>query len=240
MDVMNLANLTPMSADETAALLFICADQYLFRYRTKGDGIAYKFVSSAAVRAAFAEETIDTNWLPRNARRWGMGKHGEWIVITYPPQKHRFSFVTESTDLDQDDAKHTVTLDVPMPALAFFGYAQRYYLWAVQDDELKGDTPLYAAPLPNVDANGAICFGSNTIPKVSAKTIEEAWSIFLASPFTNHSVNGKSRKYPNDVRQLLFELIKRKRRTYPLDDLVNLNRTMDMVIHSTLGLRGME
>ena len=232
MDLMNLAHLSPVSADETAALLFICGDQYLFRYRTKEGIVAYKFVSSAAVRAAFAEETIDTNWLPCNARRWGIGNRGEWIVITFPAQKHRFSFASE------DNERKTMTLEVPMPALAFFGYDQRYYVWAFKDAEVKGDTNLFAAPLPNVDANGAICFGSNLVPKASAKSIEEAWRIFLASPFTNHSVNGKSRKYPDDVRQLLMRLADRRNRRYPIEDLVCLNRTANMVIDWTL--RGIE
>lgn len=234
MDVMNLANLSSKGDDETAALLFICSDQYLFRHRTKEGGIAYKFVSAASVRAAFAEETIDTNWLPSNVRRWGMGKHGEWIVIAFPPQRHPFTFVSQSGD------EKTTTLELPMPGLAFLGYAQKYHVWAFKDKELKADTTLFAAPLPNVDANGAICFGSNVIPKASAKTIVDAWRIFLASPFTKHSVNGKSRKCPNDVRHLLFGLMQRRRRTYPLNDLVNLNRTADMVINSTLGLCRME
>jgi PRTRC genetic system protein B len=232
MDLMNLAHLSPTSADETAALLFICGDQYLFRYRTRDNCIVHKFISSAAVRAAFAEETIDTNWLPMNARRWGIGQRGEWSVITYPPQKHRFSFVSE------DNETRTMTLELPMPALAFFGYDQRYYVWAFKDAELKGDTNLFAAPLPNVDSNGAICFGSNLVPKASAKSIEEAWRIFLASPFTNHSVNGKSRKYPDDVRKQLMQLAEHRRRRYPIDDLVSLNRTANMVIDWML--RGVE
>jgi PRTRC genetic system protein B len=232
MDQMNLAHLSPVSADETAALLFICGDQYLFRYRTKDGSIAYKFVSAASVRAAFAEEMIDTNWLPINARRWGIGKHGEWIIVTFPPQKHLFSFVSA------DDERKTMTLEVPMPALAFFGYDQRYNLWAFKDAELKGDTNLFVAPLPNVDSNGAICFGSNIVPKASGKGIGEAWRIFLASPFTNHSVNGKSRKHPDDVRKQLTQLAEHRRRRYPLDDLVSLNRTANMVIDWTL--RGIE
>jgi PRTRC genetic system protein B len=218
---MDLTHLSPMANDETAALLFICGDQYLFRHRAKNGAVVYKFVSPAAVRAAFAEETIDTDWLPSNARRWGIGKRGEWIVITFPPQKHRLSFA--------DENGKTMSLEIPMPALVFFGYGQRYYLWAFKDNELGSETMLFAAPLPNLDANGAICFGSNVVPKASAKTIVEAWRLFLASPFTNHSVNGKSRKYPNDVRTQLM-LLSEKRRRYPLDDLVSLNRTAERVI----------
>jgi PRTRC genetic system protein B len=256
MDLMNLANLPPMSADETAALLFICGDQYLFRYRKKDGSLAYKFVSSASVRAAFAAEMIDTNWLPSNVRRWGMGKRGEWIVIAYPAQRHRFTFEQAGAEA------RTLTLDVPMPPLAFFGYGQRYYLWAFKDAELKGDSNLFAAPLPNIDANGAICFGSNVVPKASAQTIAEAWRIFLTSPFTNHSVNGKSRKYPDDVRKQLMRLVgepalsnpeqkpalsssqgrraKGRHRRYPIEDLVSLNRTINTVIDWILSVRGIE
>ena len=199
-----------MVNDETAALLFICGDQYLFRHRAKNGAVVFKFVSPAAVRAAFAEETIDTDWLPRDARRWGIGKRGEWIVITFPLQKHRLLFA--------DENGKTMSLEIPMPALAFFGYGQRYYLWAFKDNELGSETMLFAAQLPNLDANGAICFGGNVVPKASAKSIQEAWRLFLASPFTNHSANGKSREYPNDVRTQLMCLAEKRRRRYPLDD----------------------
>jgi PRTRC genetic system protein B len=219
---MDLTHLSPMVNDETAALLFICGDQYLFRHRAKNGAVVFKFVSPAAVRAAFAEETIDTDWLPRDARRWGIGKRGECIVITFPLQKHRLLFA--------DENGKTMSLEIPMPALAFFGYGQRYYLWAFKDNELGSETMLFAAPLPNLDANGAICFGGNVVPKASAKSIQEAWRLFLASPFTNHSANGKSREYPNDVRTQLMRLAEKRRRRYPLDDLVSLNRTAERVI----------
>lgn len=233
MNLMNLAQLTPMSADETASLMFICGDQYLVRYRTKDNGIAYKFVSPASVRAAFAEETIDTTWLSANVRRWGIAKYGEWIVVAYRAQRHRFVFQPPGDN-------SAITLEVPMPGLAFLGYGQRYHVWAFKDAELKGDTQLFAAPLPNVDANGAICFGSNVVPKASTQTIEAAWRLFLTSPFTNHAVNGKSQTYPDDVRKQLMRLSDGHHRRYPLWDLVSLNRTANMVIDWTLNLRGME
>jgi PRTRC genetic system protein B len=238
MNVMNLAQLNPMSTDETAALLFVCGDQYLFRHRAKNGAFVYKFISPAAVRAAFAEETIDTDWLPSQARRWGIGKRGEWMAVAFPPQRHRFLFAQEGGEEKSADANEFRPVEIPMPALAFFGYGQRYYLWAFKDAELRGDTVLFAAPLPNIDANGAICFGSNVVPKASAQTIEEAWRIFLASPFTNHSVNGKSRKFPADVRKPLIRLTVQRRRRYPIEDLVSLNRTANLMIDWTL--RGIE
>lgn len=239
MGPMDLTHLTPMCADETAALLFICGDQYLFRYRATNGAAAYKFVSPASVRAAFAEETIDTTWLPPNVGRWGIGTHGEWILITYPPQRHRFAF-------QSDEGERVTALELPMPALAFLGYGPRYYVWAFKDKVLNGDTNLFAAPLPDIDGNGAICFGNNVVPKASAQTIQNAWQLFLTSPFTGHSVNGKSRTYPDDVRKQLNRLIGGHHqgdlghRRYPLSDLVTLNRTASMALDWTLSMRGME
>lgn len=224
---MDLTHLTLMSPDENASLMLIAGDQYLFRYRDKGGGVLYKFVSPAAVRAAFVHETIDTQWLPPNVRRWGIGKQGEWLLITHSPQVHAFSFAAIK-------GEETVTLQVPMPALAFMGYGQRYFIWAFTGRELMGDSPLYAAPLPNVDGNGAICFGANTLPQASARAMEEAWTIFLSSPFSSHSVNGKSRASPEDVRAQLENLAQVGRRRYPLRDLVPLQRTANQAIDTVL------
>jgi hypothetical protein len=102
-----------MVNDETAALLFLHGDQYLFRYRKQDGGVVYKFVSPAAVRTAFAEETIDTGWLPSHVARWGIGKRGEWLVVTFPPQKHRFSF-------GEDNGK-MLTLESPDARAGFLG-----------------------------------------------------------------------------------------------------------------------
>ena len=225
----DLTHLSPMSSDETASLMIIGGDQYLLRYREKQGAVAYKFISPAAVRAAFANETIDSTWLPSQTRRWGLGKEGEWILLAQPPQVYTLTFTGK-------ESNEVIQLHVPLPALAFFGYAQRYYLWAFQEPELRGETPLFAAPLPNVDANGAICFGGNLMPKASAQTISEAWRVFLASPFSNHSVNGKSAKYPEDVREQLVKLANRKRRHYPLDDLIQYRATANQAIE--WGLRG--
>ena len=229
--LVNLAHLSSASADETAALLFITGDQYLFRSRRKDGALIYKFVSPAAVRAAFAEETIDSGWLPAtlNVRRWGIGKEGEWILVAFPPQKHRLLFAQEKRD-------SPIALNVPLPALAFFGYARRYYVWAFQDDELQGHTPLFAAPLPNVHPDGGICFGQNVVAPASAQTISGVWQLFCDSPFNDHLVSDKSRRHAKDVRVQLMDLASQQRRRYPRADLVDCRRTMDMAIN--LILRG--
>ena len=228
----DLARLTPMSPDETASLLVITGDQYLFRYRDKAGVMTYKFVSPAAVRTAFAQETIDSGWLPANVRRWGVGRLGEWLLVTHRPKRYSFAFTT-------DQGNETVNWQIAMPALAFFGYGSKYYLWAFTDRELNANSSLFTAPLPNIEGNGAICFGQNILPKASTKTIGEAWNLFLASPFSNHSVNGKSKVFPEDVCKQLEKLSQANRRRYPLRDLVPLRETASQMIDGIVrGVRG--
>ncbi len=228
----DLSRLAPMSPDETASLLVITGDQYLFRYRDQAGATAYKFVSPAAVRTAFAHEAIDTGWLPSNVRRWGMGRLGEWLLMTHRPKQYSFTFTT-------DQGNEIVTLQVAMPALAFFGYSQKHYLWAFTDRALNANSPLFAAPLPNIEGNGAICFGANVLPRASTKTIGEAWDLFLTSPFSNHSVNGKSKAFPEDVRKQLETMAQANRRRYPLRDLVPLRETASQMIDGIVrGIRG--
>ncbi len=227
----DLSRLTPMSPDETASLMLITGDQYLFRYRDNAGATAYKFVSPAAVRAAFVHETIDTGWLPKQVHRWGIAKQGEWVLMTHSPQRYLLNFTSK-------EGEETVALNVTMPPLAFFGYGQRYYLWAFTDRELSGNSPLFAAPLPNIDGNGAICFGQNALPSASAKTMGEVWTLFLMSPFSNHSVNGKSRAFPDDVRMQLEQLVQSRRERYPHRDLVPLRQTAQQMVDSILrGIR---
>ncbi len=180
--MMDTTHLTPMSGDESASLLFICGDQYLFRYREREGAMTCKFLSASTVRAAFSEEPIDTGWLLPTVRRCGMGKLGAWVMVAHPPQLYALSvLMRENAEPD--------TLQIPMPRLAFFGYGQRYYVWAFKEKELKGETIMFAAPLPNVDPNGAICFGSNVVPDASTQTIEGSgrwadgtWKVVFARP----------------------------------------------------------
>lgn len=227
MEMMDTSRLTPMSGDESASLLFICGDQYLFRYREREGSMTCKFLSASAVRAAFSEEPIDTGWLQPTARRCGLGKLGEWVMVAHPPQQYNISVLMREND--EPDS-----FQVPMPRLAFFGYGQRYYVWAFKEKELKGETIMFAAPLPNVDPNGTICFGSNAVPDASTRTIDEAWKIFITSPFNEHLIDRKSVAFPDDVRPQLNRLAGEKRRRYPVSDLVSTNRTADMVVNWVL------
>ncbi len=214
---------------EQAALLFV-DDQYVFRWRENGAELI-KFISPAAVRAAFSQEPIDTGWLPLGTRRWGTGPGGDWAVLFVPPARQRLRFENDGLF-----ARKTalVELEVPMPGLVLMGAGQTYYVWAIKEKELHPDRMAYHAPLPNLDHAGAVCFGNNPLPRVTAGTIARAWQLFLDSPFTNHSANGKSRRYPDDVRVQLARLAAPRRRRYPASDLVSRQQTVNQSVKGVL------
>jgi hypothetical protein len=92
---------------------------------------------------------------------------------------------------------------------------------------------LYRAPLPNINGDGSVCWGTVTKVKREALTgndLAEDWAQLLGTPFGNHSVHGKCRSYDHDIRRLYIELEKRKARVYPKKELVPEKRTLGSVV----------
>jgi PRTRC genetic system protein B len=123
---------------------------------------------------------------------------------------------------------------IPLPGLVMLrlttaGDRPKYGVFAVKDRPVTLDTPLFMPPLPNVYADGAVCWGS--VSKVSeaaltSSDLDEDWRLFLGSLFTAHSVAGKSKGQPQDIRRKLAELDARKARAYPKRDLVPCKITL--------------
>ena len=211
--------------------LIITDDQFFWRERDDGkNAIAVKCVSPMAVRAAFNQLPIDAGWLPENVRRWGATPRGDWAVMFIPPGRQRLLF----NDFPEDGVH---ALEVTLPGLVFTGYGSAYYVWAVQGAELQPSARTYHAPFPNLDGAGKVCFGTNSLPRVSGPGMAKAWKLFLESPFTAHLLNGKSnnKKFQDDVRLQLFDLHQPRRRKYPLNDLVRRRSTLDQSIQNLLG-----
>ena len=167
------------------------------------------------------------------------------------------STVTTSGSTDEWQKARAV-FQIPLPALVFGGIGHRYYVWAVkkinwwrEQEGAKGlnaagggenvgnpHATLYHAPLPNVGSNGLICFGSNQPPtmagedgKLAGQILEEAWRVFIQSPFNDHLKEGNSKAQPGDVRVKLMELARatdvygNQPSKYPLADLVPIAET---------------
>jgi len=129
-------------------------------------------------------------------------------VVEYrPPQK-------TALHIDGSDVPFRVALPgLMMIRTTTSGDHPKYSIFAVKDRPTTFQAPLFLAPLPNVYADGAVCWGS--VQKVSVEALAgsnlaEDWRMLLGSLFTAHSVSGKSRSQPQDIRKKLTELDARK------------------------------
>lgn len=185
----------------------------------------YKFLSPTDVTAAFRQEPIDSGWLTSNTVRWGHSRQGEWIVQFYPPK--RYQLIIAEFEL------HAIA--IPLPAFVFLGCGSNYWVWAVTGKQFDPNCQLYHAPLPNVMASGAICFGNNSHIASSNQGIVQAWDLFWSSPFNQDAVGSKSKSDPENVLSFLCSLHNRKSKRYPTDDLVpfshqSVSKVIDQIV----------
>ncbi len=120
------------------------------------------------------------------------------------------------------------------------GISSSYFLWAVKKNQFEPNLILYHAPLPNVMADGRICWGNICPTCVSLSNVESAWSKFITSTFNRDYTLGKSRKYNNNIIKLLRTLNQKvkvsSRFRYPVSDLVpiqnqlNVNKAVKAII----------
>ena len=113
----------------------------------------------------------------------------------------------------------------------------QYQVYAVKKRPASLDVELFHAPLPNVYTSGNICWGS--VPTVSnealsGSSLAEDWQRLLGTRFGDHSVSGKSRQFPRDIRQAFVDMEKRSARVYRKSDLIPVKKTLAQVLESEL------
>lgn len=123
-------------------------------------------------------------------------------------------------------------LRVPLPGLLMIRLVKdatqpSYRVYAIKTRPRTLQARLYNAPLPNVYADGGICWGN--VKRVSAEAVRSPslqadWAMLLGSRFNDHVVDGKSSKYPEDIRKLFIALEQGGRKVYPITDLVGASR----------------
>lgn len=205
--------------DDTQAILVLSAGQYQLIYRRDG-GVYEKFLTPAAVAAAFSGRPHDSGWLPPNVVRVGEGSHGPFIVYWVPPGTHRFPLIPPQ--------RQTVEwITAPLPGLVLAGVGTRYWLWAVRGRTFDPQAPAFYPPVPNIYHGQGICFGSNQVPAAGPATVKQIWELFCTSPFNTSEVADRSQAEPRDVRYQLLRLAAAAETVYPLGDLVPLDSQQD-------------
>ena len=219
-----------------AALIFTDDFQTIFCHLDASGQVVRKALSIEAISHAFANAPMTSGWLPPQTWRWGRGLTGEWMVLLFPAAVQHLYLVNSFPEKFTEGK--IVELQVSMPPLVFGGIGSRYYIWAMGEGALSPEASAFHAPFPNVDAEGKVCFGRNELPAAASSTIAEAWRLFLATPFNDHIVKGKSQSQPDDVRQQLLAVSQRRARRYPLEDLCPTGRTIQWLIDKTFCAQG--
>ncbi len=192
--------------------LFFAGGQAFFFNQDERGQHHFKCLSSQSLRIAFTLENIDSGWLPPGIVRSGVNPHGQWFVKFVPPGKHNLVI--------QGEAGEKTTLEgLPLPGLIFGGCGNEYYVWATSETEFNPQGLCYAAPLSNLYDDGRVCYGDNQVPAASTEVAGSAWWLFINSPFNGHLSQGKSNRFPQDVRLMLQELQENKAERYPVEDL---------------------
>ena len=216
---------------EAKAALFFLEGHYQLNY-LEGSVEKTKFLSPAQIGKAFSVKDIfDSGWLETNIIRFALGAKKKHKILSVLPSRRRKIFVTDprpveerETNDEKSAADPVLELEIPLPTLLLLGCGKEYYLWATLDKTISQKSNICAAPLPNLDSSGDICFGKNTAPECRFDTIESVWRLILDSPFNNHQASNRCWTHEDDVRKLLFELGGKK--TFPKNALIKTNHTI--------------
>lgn len=216
-------------ADAKAALFFL-EGHYQLNYRD-GSVERTKFLSPAQIGRAFSvKDAFDSGWLETNVIRFAQEKKTHKILSLLPAGRRKI-FITDPRPRDERESDNESTLEdtileveIPLPTLLLLGSGQSYYLWATLDKTVDQKSKICAAPFPNLDSSGGICFGRNTAPECRLDTIESVWRLILESPFNNHQAANRCRTHEDDARKLLFQLNGKK--TFPKNALIKTQHTV--------------
>ena len=215
-------------ADAKAALFFL-EGHYQLNWR-EGSVERTKFLSPAQIGRAFStKDVFDSGWLETFVLRFAQEKKTHKILSVLPAARRKI-FITdprgagerENDENSTDDA--ILELEVPLPTLLLLGSGQNYYLWATLDETVNQKSKICAAPFPNLNSSGAICFGKNTAPECRLDSIESVWRLILDSPFNNHQAANRCRTHTGDARKLLFQINGKK--TFPKNALIKTQHTV--------------
>lgn len=222
-------------ADAKAALFFL-EGQYQLNWR-EGSVERTKFLSPAQIGKAFStRDVFDSGWIETGILRFALLARKTSKILSVLPAGRRKIFITDprsadEREIDEETIEDSILeVESPLPNLILLGFGQSYYLWATLDKNVTQKSKICAAPFPNLDSSGKICFGTNITPECRLETIESVWRLILDSPFNNHQTQNRCLSHPKDVRKLLLTLNGKK--TFPKNALIKTEHTVSELWNS--------
>lgn len=215
---------------DAKAALFFLEGHYQLNWR-EGSVERTKFLSPKQIGRAFSnKDAFDSGWLEANVLRFSQEKKAHKVLSCLPAGRRKI-FITDPRSADERDADDesapedaVLEIEVPLPTLLLIGSGQKYYLWATLDKTVGEKSKICAAPFPNLDSSGEICFGKNAAPECRLDAIETVWRLILDSPFNGDRASDRCKTHPDDARKFLFGL--NRKNTFPKNALIKTNHTV--------------
>jgi PRTRC genetic system protein B len=177
-------------------------------------------IDPGALAETLAHVPITSGLLPPHTLASGRLHGAPFFVVFVPPRQ-----ATLRTEKER--------FSLPLPPLVWAGWRDDYRLFALASKDAPTlRTPLFLGPFPNLYADGRICWGSSDPrPQAAPDTLQPVLDLFLTGSYFNlHLANGKSQAFPNSVIAQWQALKKTKTASYPTDDLIAVNRTLDDLV----------
>lgn len=226
--------LTPPK-DAKAALYFL-EGNYQLNYR-EGSVEKTKFLTPSQIGKAFAvKDVFDSGWVAQNVLRFALLAKKRHKILSILPSEKRKILITDPRSADEREMSNETTretvlkLEVPLPSLLLLGIGRQYYLWATLEKTITPASKICAAPFPNLDKSGGICFGGNFAPECRLETIESVWQMIFDSPFNNHQMQNRTLTHKEDARKFLLEISGKK--TFPKNALIKTEHSVNDLWHS--------
>lgn len=221
---------------DAKAALFFLEGHYQLRWR-EGSVERTKFLSPSQIGKAFSvKDVFDSGWIETSVLRFALLAGKKHKILSILPAGRRKIFITDPRSAnereidDENTGEAILEVEIPLPGLILLGFGQSYYLWATLDKNVTRKSTICAAPFPNLDNSGKICFGTNITPECRLETIESVWRLILDSPFNNHQNQNRCLSHPQDVRKLLLTLDGKK--TFPKNAVIKTQHTVSELWNS--------
>jgi hypothetical protein len=191
-------------------------------------------IAAAELRARASEHQADSGPLPPNTWRVLFRATARVLAVYLLPRVRQLRY--QAREGAAIAAPRLLTL--PLPGLLWMAESgagsDNHRLFAVASRPQDDQTPVYGAPLFNVEArSGTICFGTVQPPSVEAAGLDAVIHTFFASHFSGSWPEGKSRAHPRDLLAAWMALEGKK--CYPTSDLMRVG-----TLGGVLGVNGKE
>lgn len=132
--------------------------------------------------------------------------------------------------------------NLPIPPLVWAlkrtngkGIWQGVSVWALEHNARPEDkTPIFRAPLLNLNDNGEVCWGNGSLPARRDQEHIERWQeAFFASVFShyNHTTPFKGAK----AYEVLADMVDNPPATFPVERLIPMGKSLGSVVRNLLG-----